>query len=73
MIQIIMPGRDDRKIFRQGTSDVVAIPAAYVKYHELESGDEVSVLYDSIVVIVPKKLRSIAAKKRQLIDRLLQG
>jgi len=49
------------------------IPPGYLRYHELTPGDEVAILYDSLVLIVPKKLMGIAAKKRELIDKLLRG
>jgi antitoxin component of MazEF toxin-antitoxin module len=68
-----MPARQDGKIFRHGTSGVVAIPPGYLKYHELNPGDEVAILYDSFVLIIPKKLKGIADQKRELIDKLLRG
>lgn len=68
-----MPARQDGRIFRHGTSGVVAIPPGYLKYHELEPGAEVAILYDSLVLIIPKKLMGIAAAKRDLIDKLLRG
>jgi hypothetical protein len=58
---------------RFGSSGVVAIPTAYRRYHELGPGDEVVLLYDSLLLLVPKKLMNIAAQKHDLITKLLGG
>jgi len=66
-----MPAKVKRKIMKHGTSGVVAIPKSYCNYHDLQHGDEVTVLYDSLLLIVPKKLESVLQAKKELIDRLL--
>lgn len=73
ILSITMPAKQEGRIFRHGTSGVVAIPPGYLRYHELNPGDEVTVLYDSLVLVIPKKLMGIAAQKRELIDKLLRG
>ena len=57
---------------KHGTSGVVAIPASYRKYHNLNSGDEVQVLYDGIVLIVPKEREHLLKEKKELIEKLLR-
>ena len=66
-----MPAQEKRKIMKHGTSGVVAIPASYRKYHHLNPGDEVQVLYDGIVLIVPKEREQMLIEKGELIDKLL--
>jgi antitoxin component of MazEF toxin-antitoxin module len=68
-----MPAKQQGRIFQHGTSGVVAIPPGYLRYHELKPGDEVTILYDSLVLIIPKKVGDITAAKRKLIDTLLSG
>ncbi len=67
-----MPAQEKRKIMKHGTSGVVAIPSSYRKYHGLNPGDEVQVLYDGIVLIVPKEKEHFLSEKKELIDRLLR-
>ena len=66
-----MPAEVERKIMKHGTSGVVAIPTSYRKYHNLNPRDEVKVLYDSLLLIVPKGRENLLKKKKQLIDKLL--
>jgi len=66
-----MPAKEKRKIMKHGTSGVVAIPKSYRNYHNLQHGDEVTVLYDSLLLIIPKKLEPLLREKKELIDRLL--
>ncbi len=68
---IRMPAKTNRKIMKHGSSGVIAVPSDYRQYHNLKPGDNVEVLYDSLLLIVPEKLKHIADKKRELIDKLL--
>jgi len=56
---------------KHGTSGVVAIPKAYRDYHNLNPGSVVTVLYDSMVLIVPKSCENLLQEKAELIDQLL--
>ena len=56
---------------KHGTSGVVVIPKPYRDYHNLQPGAEVTVLYDSLLLIVPKKLESVLKQKQALVDQLL--
>lgn len=66
-----MPAKETRKIMRHGTSGVVAIPKSYRDYYGLDHGTEVTVLYDSLLLIVPKSLEGLLQEKADLINRLL--
>lgn len=67
-----MPAEVERKIMKHGSSGVVAIPMSYRKYHDLKPGEDVIVLYDSLILIVPKKMEHVVDGKRELIDELLR-
>jgi len=66
-----LPAKEQRKIMKHGTSGVVAIPKAYRDYHNLEPGSIVTVLYDSLLLIVPKSQEKLLKEKAQLISKLL--
>jgi antitoxin component of MazEF toxin-antitoxin module len=66
-----MPAKSEHKIMKHGTSGVVVIPKPYRDYHNLQPGAEVTVLYDSLLLIVPKKLEAVLKQKQSLVDQLL--
>lgn len=66
-----MPAKSEHKIMKHGTSGVVVIPKPYRDYHNLQPGTPVTVLYDSLLLIVPKKLEHVLNDKQQLVDILL--
>ena len=66
-----MPAKEKHKIMKHGTSGVVVLPKAYRDYHGLNPGDSVIILYDSLLLIVPKSQEGLAAEKADLIDKLL--
>ena len=68
-----MPAKEKRKIMKHGTSGVVAIPKAYRDYHGLPPGSIVTVLYNSLMLIVPQKYENLMVEKAELIDQLLGG
>lgn len=55
-----------------GRSVVVTIPKPYRDFFELEPGDEVEVLYDSLLLLIPHKYKVDKAKMRQ-IEKILMG
>jgi len=65
-----MPGKGRRKIISQKRH--VTLPKSYCDYHGMEKGDEVEVLYDSVLVIVPKSVKLSTQKAKALKD-LLEG
>jgi antitoxin component of MazEF toxin-antitoxin module len=66
-----MPAKSEHKIMKHGTSGVVVIPKPYRDYHCLKPGSTVTVLYDSLLLIVPKSLEYLLKEKATLIDQLL--
>jgi len=58
-------------MMKHGTSGVVTIPMSYRKYHDLNPGDEMIVLYDSLILMAPKSMEHIVEDKQELIDELL--
>ena len=66
-----MPAKEKRKIMKHGSSGVVAIPKSYLDYYQLQPGDEVDVLYDSLLLLIPRKLAGLLEARKALIDELL--
>ena len=66
-----MPAKVKRKIMKHGTSGVVAIPKAYRDYHNLDPESVVTVVYDSLLLIVPKGRENLLTEKAAIIDQLL--
>jgi antitoxin component of MazEF toxin-antitoxin module len=66
-----MPAKSEHKIMKHGTSGVVVIPKPYRDYHNLQPGAEVTVLYDSLLLIVPHALLPVLKEKQALVDQLL--
>jgi antitoxin component of MazEF toxin-antitoxin module len=66
-----MPAKAEHKIMKHGTSGVVVIPKPYRDYHNLKTGSTVTVLYDSLLLIIPKSRAHLIEDKAALIDQLL--
>lgn len=67
-----MPAEETRKVMKHGqSSGVVALPIAYRRYHNLDPGDKVKILYDSLLLIIPESMEHILKNRRQLVDKLL--
>ena len=66
-----MPAKVRRKIMRHGTSAVAVIPKAYRDYHNVNPGSVVTILYDSLLLIVPEGQEDILKEKAELVDQLL--
>lgn len=66
-----MPARVTFKTMKHGNAVVITIPKPYRDYHGLDAGSEVVILFDSLLLVVPKNLEAIIKDKQQLIDRLL--
>jgi antitoxin component of MazEF toxin-antitoxin module len=56
---------------KHGSSGVVVLPKAYRDYHDLNPGDGVTILYDSLLLVIPQSQEELAAEKADLIDKLL--
>jgi len=66
-----MPAKSEHKVMKHGTSGVVVIPKPYRDYHGIKTGSTVTVLYDSLLLIVPKSHEHLLKDKAGLIDQLL--
>ncbi|MCJ7720592.1 MAG: hypothetical protein MUO36_03895 [Candidatus Hadarchaeum sp.] len=68
-----MAGETTRTITKHGRfSGVVAIPTDYRRYHHLEPGTEVKVLYDNLLLIIPPGAEGKVREHKELIRRLLE-
>jgi len=68
-----MPAQTTRTITKHGRfSGVVAIPTDYRRYHGLNPGVEVKVIYDSLLLIVPPKAEKKLREREKLVRRLLE-
>jgi len=66
-----VPAKENRKIMKHGSSGVIAIPKPYRDYHNLTPGNTVTILYDSLLLIIPKSHEKLLHEKAALIDALL--
>lgn len=66
-----MPAKVLFKTMRHGSAVVVTIPKPYRDYHGLDAGSEVVILFDSLLLVVPKSLECVIKDKQKLIDLLL--
>ena len=69
-----MPSREERKIVKWGTgSKVISLPKPFLDYYNLEEGDKVLLLYDSLILVLPKDTsEELLRKKAALIKELLE-
>jgi antitoxin component of MazEF toxin-antitoxin module len=63
--------RVERKIMKHGSSGVLAIPKAYRDYYKLSPGATVTVLYDSLLLIVPKECQRMLIENADLVEQFL--
>jgi bifunctional DNA-binding transcriptional regulator/antitoxin component of YhaV-PrlF toxin-antitoxin module len=64
-----MPAKVKRKIITE--TGLVSLPKAYRDYHQLEKGDEVTMLYDNVLVVTPKNI-TLSKEKAQALKELLE-
>lgn len=66
----------ERSILRCGDSKVAALPPNWLRLFQLESGDKIDLIYDSIIIIKPKNLAfdpDFLKKEVDLIAQLLEA
>ncbi|MFH8092956.1 MAG: hypothetical protein QXM38_03375 [Candidatus Aenigmatarchaeota archaeon] len=69
-----MPAKTIRKLLRHGKSLVVSVPADYIRYYQLKAGEEVELLYDNFIFLIPKQSdKSLLQDRILLIKQLLEG
>ena len=49
-----MPAKIERKILRSGDSKVTALPPDWLRAFNINVGDDIVMLYNSIVIVKPK-------------------
>lgn len=70
---INMPAETTRTITKHGKfSGVIAIPTDYRRYHKLDPGTKVKVLYDNLLIIVPAGAEGKLREREELIRRVLE-
>ena len=67
-----MPAKETRKVFAVGGSKGITLPKPYADYHKIEEGDEVEVLYDSLILIIPKSAQKKFESRQAEITKLLE-
>jgi len=70
-----MPVKIERKIFRVGYSSAISLLRGWLDGLDLKTGDVVTQFYDSILVIVPKKIDNDSLKEEllRLAESLKEG
>lgn len=68
-----MPAETTRRVMKHGRfSGVVAIPTDYRRYHNLNPGTPVKLLYDNLLLIIPPEAEAKVREREELIKRLLE-
>jgi len=67
-----MPAVELRKLMKHGSSATVAIPMGYRRFYNLNPGDQVVVVYSSVLLIGPKNLEKLFKKKLLEIMEILK-
>ena len=67
-----MPSREHRKIIRMGASQGITLPKPFLDYHKVKDGEEMLLLYDNIILVLPRGVsEEVLEKKANLIKELL--
>jgi len=53
----LSPAKTERKVIRVGGSQAVALPPHWLCAFNLKVGDVVDVIYDSVVIVKPKRAK----------------
>ncbi|MBX5327472.1 MAG: hypothetical protein ACQXXH_02625 [Candidatus Bathyarchaeia archaeon] len=64
-----MPAIVKRKLLTE--KGHLTIPKSYRDYYDLKKGDDILLLYDSIILIIPEELKKFVETKKKQIDKLL--
>jgi antitoxin component of MazEF toxin-antitoxin module len=67
-----MPAKEKRKIIPIGEGGkAITLPKPFVEYFHLKPKDEVTVLYDNILIVVPQNAQ-LSEDKETLLKKLLE-
>lgn len=68
-----MPAETTRILMKHGqASATIAIPMDYRRYHHLDPGTKVRILYDHLLLLIPPSAEKKAREKDDIIKRLLE-
>ena len=67
-----MPAKERRKIFSIGGSKGIILPKPLADYFRLTEEDEVDVLYDSLIIIIPDGAQNKFKEREEEIKKLLE-
>lgn len=65
-----MPSKVDRKIIMLDTQPVISLPSDWVRFWKMKKGDVLTVLYDSVLVVIPSTYpdrRKLEAKIKKVL------
>lgn len=69
---IVLPAKIVRKVLRTGDSKVAALPPDWLRMFSIQVGDNVDMLYNSIVIIKPRDFQLDPAFLKKEFDLILQ-
>ncbi len=67
-----MPAKIERKILKNGDSRTAALPPDWLRMFHLDTGDAVTVLYNSIVIVKAKNFKLDPEFLRKEFDLILK-
>ena len=68
-----MPAETTRTLMKHGrTSATVTIPMDYRRYHRLNPGTRVRIIYDGFLLLIPPSSEKKARERAEAIRRLLE-
>lgn len=69
---IVLPAKIVRKVLKSGDSKVAALPPDWLRMFKIEIGDNVDVVYNSIVIIKPRGFHLDPEFLKKEFDLILQ-
>jgi len=67
-----MPAKIERKILRIGDSKAAALPPDWLRAFNIDVGDKIEVIYNSVIIIKPKSLSLDADFLKKELDLILK-
>lgn len=67
-----MPAKIERRILKTGDSKAAALPPDWLRMFNLDVGDDIDLIYNSIVILKPKGFKLDAEFLRKEFDLILR-
>lgn len=67
-----MPAKIERKILRIGDSKAATLPPDWLRAFNIDVGDKIEVIYNSVIIIKPKSLSLDADFLKKELDLILK-